>query len=43
MPWSQKQESAIYLRIAREKGEGAAKRFMRAHGYGKKKKLKKKS
>lgn len=34
MPWPLKQQRAIFLRIRREKGEEAAKRFMRAHGYG---------
>lgn len=36
VPWPPKQEAAIFLRIKREKGEAAARKFMREHGYGKK-------
>lgn len=36
MPWPEKQRRAIFLNIKRKKGEAAARAFMRAHGYGKK-------
>jgi len=35
MPWPLAQQRAIFLRMKREKGEEAARRFMRDHGYGK--------
>lgn len=31
MPWSEKQRRAIFLRIKSDKGEDAARRFMREH------------
>jgi hypothetical protein len=34
MPWPEKQRRAIFLDIKRRKGEAAARRFMREHGYG---------
>ena len=36
MPWPLAQQRAIFLRLKREKGEAAAREFMRKHGYGKK-------
>jgi hypothetical protein len=36
MPWPLSQQRAIFLRIKRQKGEAAARAFMRDHGYGKK-------
>lgn len=42
MPWPEKQRRAIFLSIKRRKGLSAAKDFMHKHGYGGKKKPRKK-
>lgn len=38
MPWPEKQRRAIFLDIKRRRGEQAAINFMHRHGYGRKKK-----
>lgn len=43
MPWPPKQRTAIFLSVKRKKGRAAAIRLMHKHGYGGKKKHKRRS
>jgi len=41
MPWPPKQRAAIFLSVQRTKGTAAAKALMHRHGYGGRKKKRK--